>query len=182
MFKARSFEPSLGFTQGWTMGSRAGRLEAIVALPVASAVQALLRPRARHVNDVSTWQELDFARFDVGLPPGLELAWLGTEAATTFYHQGSANLLDDCVVHRGVDYFLAGIAGRGYTRDYAARILKRLEPRVIVPQHFDDFFRPLDQEMGFSLNVNFGGFVEEVRRVSADFQVRSLAPLQVIGT
>jgi hypothetical protein len=31
--------------------------------------------------------------------------------------------------------------------------------------------------MGFSLNVNLGGFVEEVRRVSSDFTVRTLAPL-----
>ena len=31
------------------------------------------------------------------------------------------------------------------------------------------------------LNVNFGGFVEEVARVSRDFEVRSLEPLQTVG-
>lgn len=97
-------------------------------------------------------------------------------AGKTFYHQGSADVLDDRVMHRGVDYFLAGIAGRGFTRDYAARILSLLEPRMIIPHHFDDFFRPLGAKMGFSLNVNLGGFVEEVRRVSADFAVRTLVP------
>jgi hypothetical protein len=35
--------------------------------------------------------------------------------------------------------------------------------------------------MGFSLNVNFGGFVEEVARVSRDFEVRVLGPLQTLG-
>ena len=99
-------------------------------------------------------------------------------AGVTFYHQGSANLLDERVQHRGVDYFLAGIAGRGFTPHYVQRVLTRLEPRVIIAHHFDNFFRPLDAEMGFSLNVNLGGFLDEVRGVSADFKVRTLALTQ----
>ena len=99
-------------------------------------------------------------------------------AGKTFYHQGSADLLDDKVRHRGVDYFLAGIAGRGYTEKYAERILRLLEPRLVIPHHFDDFFRPLDAKMGFSLNVNLGGFFDEVRRVSPDFVVKTLAPFR----
>lgn len=95
-------------------------------------------------------------------------------AGTTFYHQGSANLLDDRLLHRNVDYFLCGIAGRGFTPRYVERVLRRLSPKVVIAHHFDDFFRPLDARMGFSLNVNLGGFVEEVRRVSADFRVRTL--------
>lgn len=98
-------------------------------------------------------------------------------AGVTFYHQGSADLLDDEIVHRDVDFLLAGIAGRGFARNFTARILRRLSPRVVVPHHFDDFFRPLDEAMGFSLNVNLGGFVEEVRRVSSDFRVHTLKPL-----
>jgi L-ascorbate metabolism protein UlaG (beta-lactamase superfamily) len=99
-------------------------------------------------------------------------------ANTSFYHQGSADLIDDRVTHRNVDVLLAGIAGRGFTRDYARRILSRLEPRVVLAQHFDDFFRPIDAPMGFSLNVNFGGFLDEVRAVSSDFTVCALEPLQ----
>ena len=37
------------------------------------------------------------------------------------------------------------------------------------------------EETGFSLNVNLGGFVEEVERVSRDFAIRTLAPLQTAG-
>jgi L-ascorbate metabolism protein UlaG (beta-lactamase superfamily) len=117
--------------------------------------------------------ELRGSTYRCGQVYGIHIAVAGV----TFYHQGSADLLDDRIVHRGVDYFLMGIAGRGFTRDYTSRILTRLEPRVIIPHHFDDFFRPLRTEMGFSLNVNLGGFVEEVRRVSADFTVRTLTPL-----
>ena len=99
-------------------------------------------------------------------------------AGTTFYHQGSADLIDSAVQHRDVDFFLMGIAGRGYTKNYVHRILSALSPRVVVPQHFDNFFRPIDHEMGFSLNVNLGGLVEEVHRVSQDFDIRTLDLLQ----
>jgi L-ascorbate metabolism protein UlaG (beta-lactamase superfamily) len=102
-------------------------------------------------------------------------------AGRTFYHQGSANLVDDALRRQcpgagthGVDYFLCGIAGRRFTDRYLERILPVLKPRLIIPHHYDDFFRPLDQAMGFSLNVNLGGFVEEVRSVSDEFQVRTL--------
>jgi L-ascorbate metabolism protein UlaG (beta-lactamase superfamily) len=97
-------------------------------------------------------------------------------AGMTFYHQGSANLIDDAIRHSGVDVFLAGIAGRGFTRDYWARILPRLQPRTIVASHFDDFFRPVD-----ATNVNLAAFPEEVAAVSGDFAVATLEPMRVVG-
>jgi L-ascorbate metabolism protein UlaG (beta-lactamase superfamily) len=94
----------------------------------------------------------------------------------SFYHQGSANLIDDAVRTRGVDFFLAGVAGRGFTKDYWARILRRLEPRTVVPTHFDDFFRPLSAPMGFTANVNLAKVPDEIALVGRDFQVAALPP------
>jgi L-ascorbate metabolism protein UlaG (beta-lactamase superfamily) len=102
-------------------------------------------------------------------------------AGTTFYHQGSANLIDDAVPHGGVDVFLAGIAGRSFTRDYWSRILPRLQPRTVVASHFDDFFRSIDAPMGFSTNVNLAAVPDEVGAVSRDFAVATLAPMQPVG-
>ncbi len=102
-------------------------------------------------------------------------------AGTTFYHQGSANLVDDALRHSGVDVFLAGIAGRSFTRDYWARILPRLQPRTIVASHFDDFFRPIDATMGFSTNVNLAAVPDEVATVSRDFEVATLSPMKPVG-
>jgi L-ascorbate metabolism protein UlaG (beta-lactamase superfamily) len=102
-------------------------------------------------------------------------------AGRTFYHQGSANLLDDEIRHRGVDVFLAGIAGRRFTRDYWSRVLRALQPRVVVASHFDDFFRPLDADPGFSLNVNLAAFPEEIGAVSRDFAVTALQPFVTYG-
>jgi L-ascorbate metabolism protein UlaG (beta-lactamase superfamily) len=102
-------------------------------------------------------------------------------AGTTFYHQGSANLIDDALRHSDVDVFLAGIAGRSFTRDYWARILPRLRPRTIVASHFDDFFRPIDAAMGFSMNVNLAAVPDEVAAVSREFEVATLAPMEPVG-
>jgi L-ascorbate metabolism protein UlaG (beta-lactamase superfamily) len=102
-------------------------------------------------------------------------------AGARLYHQGSANLLDEEVPTGGVDVFLAGIAGRSFTRDYWPRILRRLEPRVVVASHFDDFFRALEDPMGFSLNVNLAAFPDEIAAVSADFRPATLAPMRTVS-
>lgn len=101
-------------------------------------------------------------------------------AETTFYHQGSANLVDEAIRHRDVDFFLAGVAGRGFTQDYWRRILGRLQPRTIVPTHYDDFFRPLAAQMEFTTNVNLARVPDEIHAISADFDVAAL-PLLATG-
>ncbi|HEY6731447.1 MAG TPA: MBL fold metallo-hydrolase, partial [Solirubrobacterales bacterium] len=95
-------------------------------------------------------------------------------AGLRFYHQGSANLIDDAVRERGVDVFLAGVAGRSFTRDYWQRILPRLEPRAVVPTHYDNFFRPLGEEMDFVANVQLARLPEEIGAVSRDFELAAL--------
>lgn len=120
--------------------------------------------------------ELTPMRYRCGQVWGIHVAVAGV----TFYHQGSCDLIESEMRHRGVDFLLAGIAGRRFTRRYTERLLRRLEPRVIVPHHWDDFFRPLDADFGLSLNVNVAGFLDEVAAVSRDFAIRTLTPGQVI--
>ncbi len=95
-------------------------------------------------------------------------------AGVRFYHQGSANLLDDAIRERGVDVFLAGIAGRSFTRDYWQRILPRLDPRVVVPTHYDNFFRPLGRPLEFVSNVQLSELPEEIGAVSAGIELAAL--------
>ena len=90
------------------------------------------------------------------------------------YHQGSADLLDDEVPAGGVDAFLCGIAGRQVTPDYVGRILRRLDPAVVVVSHHDDFFRPLDAGR-FAFGVDVAAFVDEVAAVSPDARTTVLA-------
>ncbi|MGI9579266.1 MAG: MBL fold metallo-hydrolase [Microthrixaceae bacterium] len=98
-------------------------------------------------------------------------------AGKRFYHQGSANLIDDEIRTGDVDYFLCGIAGRMYTRDYIGRIMGRLRPANVIVHHHDDFFRPLEAEMGYSFNVNLGGFIEDMDNFDSDITLRTLEPM-----
>ncbi len=98
----------------------------------------------------------------------------------TFYHQGSAEIVDRAVRHRGVDVLLSAIAGRGFSRRYLERAIRLLEPKVVVPHHHDDFFRPLDQPMELSFNVDLCGAVDEVRRASREVAVATLGRLEPI--
>ena len=120
--------------------------------------------------------DLGMGAYRCGEVYGIHIAVGGT----TIYHQGSANLDEDEIRHHDVDVFLACIAGRMYTPHYVDRILPLLDPQVVVPQHYDDFFRPLGEPMGFSFNVNFGSFVEDVLRVNSDITVRSFDQLQTV--
>jgi L-ascorbate metabolism protein UlaG (beta-lactamase superfamily) len=89
-------------------------------------------------------------------------------AGLRFYHQGSANLIDEAIREREVDVFLAGVAGRSFTEDYWQRILPRLDPKVVVPTHYDNFFRPLGRPLEFVSNVQLANLWDEINAVSTD--------------
>lgn len=95
-------------------------------------------------------------------------------AGLRFYHQGSANLIDEAVREHGVDVFLAGVAGREFTADYWRRILPRLDPAVVVPTHYDNFFRPLGQRLEFVTGARLSRLPEEIGSVSADARIAAL--------
>jgi L-ascorbate metabolism protein UlaG (beta-lactamase superfamily) len=95
-------------------------------------------------------------------------------AGVRFYHQGSADLVDEAVRERGVDVFLAGVAGRNFTRGYWRRILPRLDPRVVVPTHYDNFFRPLGRPLEFVSGARLSKLPDEIGAVSRDVELAAL--------
>ncbi len=95
-------------------------------------------------------------------------------AGTSFYHQGSADLLDEELAHEPVDVFLAGVTGRQVTPHYWERILPKLDPRVLVPTHYDDFFAPLGTRLKLVRRVDLESVPDEVRAVSRDATVAAL--------
>ncbi|MEU6563762.1 MBL fold metallo-hydrolase [Nocardia nova] len=94
------------------------------------------------------------------------------------YHQGSADLIDDAIRHRDVDLFLAGVAGRSVTPDYWRRVLTGLRPATVVPMHYDDFLRPLDAPMGFTLDIGLAAVPDEIAAVSREIGLAALPPIR----
>jgi L-ascorbate metabolism protein UlaG (beta-lactamase superfamily) len=95
-------------------------------------------------------------------------------AGVSFYHQGSANLIDEAVRERDVDVFLAGVAGRNFTEDYWQRIIPRLDPKVVVPTHYDNFFRPLGERLEFVSDVRLSALPKEIGAVSGDLEIAAI--------
>nr|WP_246345823.1 MBL fold metallo-hydrolase [Conexibacter arvalis] len=95
-------------------------------------------------------------------------------AGIALYHQGSADLIDDALRAEPVDLFLAGVAGRGVTPRYWERVLRRLDPRVVVATHYDDFFKPLGGPEGFTARVKLDELPDEIAAVSRDATVAAL--------
>jgi L-ascorbate metabolism protein UlaG (beta-lactamase superfamily) len=103
-------------------------------------------------------------------------------AGISLYHQGSADLDDAELARDPVDVFLAGVAGRSVTPRYWERVLARLDPRIVVPTHYDDFFAPLGASPGFVRRVRLGDVPDEIRAVSRDTTVAALPRVDVTRT
>jgi len=101
-------------------------------------------------------------------------------AGMSFYHSGSADLIEAEIKDRDVDVFLCGIAGRRFTPHYVQRVVRTLAPKLVVPCHFDDFFRPLGDGR-LSFNVNLTGFADEVHAASHELGIGVLEVGQQIG-
>jgi L-ascorbate metabolism protein UlaG (beta-lactamase superfamily) len=98
------------------------------------------------------------------------------------YHQGSADLLDEALRERDVDVFLAGVAGRSFTRDYWKRILPLLDPKVVVPTHYDDFFRPLGEPLAMVAKARLAELPEELAAVGSDIELAALPRADADGS
>lgn len=90
------------------------------------------------------------------------------------YHQGSADLDDEELGKLPVDIFLAGVAGRNFTPDYWNRVLPRLDPRFVVPTHYDNFFTPLGRDLEPIRRVRLSRVPDEVAAVSRSATVAAL--------
>ena len=95
-------------------------------------------------------------------------------AGVSMYHQGSADLDDGELREGPVDIFLAGVAGRSFTPRYWERILPLLDPRIVVPTHYDDFFAPLGRRFAFVRQARLAEVPGEIAAVSADARVAAL--------
>lgn len=95
-------------------------------------------------------------------------------AGLSLYHQGSADLLDAELPAESVDVFLAGVAGRQVTPRYWERVLPKLDPKLVIPTHYDDFFAPLGTRQAMVRRVALADVPDEIARVTRDARVAAL--------
>lgn len=110
-------------------------------------------------------------------PRGEVLAWRVETGGRALYLQGSAGLRDHALLRQGpVDVLVACLAARRGTPRYLERLGERLRPRVLVPCHHDNFFRPLHAPPAPIPTLRWPAFLEEARALEAAHGTRLWRP------
>jgi L-ascorbate metabolism protein UlaG (beta-lactamase superfamily) len=97
---------------------------------------------------------------------GTTYAILIKHPSGTILHHGSAGFLPDMYAGIQADVVLLGIAGRGDTKAYLAEVPLKVKSRVVIPIHFDDFFKPLEEGLSFLYTGHFAEFCATAEKSS----------------
>jgi hypothetical protein len=73
------------------------------------------------------------------------------------------------------DALLLGIAGRNHTPGYVNEVAARIKPKLLVPIHADNFFRPLGKGMALLPAIAFGKFCHEYESSGLSGRIGTLA-------
>lgn len=96
--------------------------------------------------------------------------------AGTVLHHGSAGfkpgMYDGTVAD--VDILLLGIASRGDTETYLENVALKSRPRLVIPVHLDNFFKPLERGMSFLPGMKFNEFYRNTEKHQSIFTVRTV--------
>lgn len=107
---------------------------------------------------------------------GRQFNYLMEMGGLRIYHHGCADLIDDEIRSKvgRVDVLILGLALRGNTPDYLGRMIALTDPRIIIPTHHDDFFRPFRHGVRVMSNARFGDFVETVHAIKPSARIITL--------
>ena len=93
------------------------------------------------------------------------------EQGKKFLHFGSGGYLKEEIAKlpKDIDYFLAPVAGRSNSDEYLAKLAGMIEPKNVIPHHYDDFFPPISW-------MAYGNFDEELKKVNPNILVLKIEP------
>lgn len=111
-----------------------------------------------------------YTRWRVGEVFGLHLS----AVSGSLYHIGSAGLRDAELRGISADVVLACTIGRHATPNFVPRLLDALQPKLVIPCHWDQFWRPLHAPAKQIPTNDLAGFVREVQAHPSSPEVRIL--------
>ena len=114
-------------------------------------------------------------------PCGEVFAYRVEARGRSFHVQGSAGLLDGPLARQApADVLIACLAARKGTPRYLERLAARLRPRVLVPCHHDDFFRPLADAPRPIATLRWGAFLAEAAALARDHGTALVRPARFV--
>jgi L-ascorbate metabolism protein UlaG (beta-lactamase superfamily) len=98
-----------------------------------------------------------------------------THPGSSFVHLGSAGYFEDMFVGMEAHTVFLSIAGREDSQNLLRCTALPLKAKQIIPIHFDNFFKPLDEEATMIWGVDMPEFFETASMVAPDIAVRTMA-------
>ncbi len=93
----------------------------------------------------------------------------------TILHHGSAGFINGMYDGIKSDMVLLGIGGRGNTQTYLENVALKLNAKIVVPIHYDNFFVSLDKKMKNLPGVNFREFLATAGKYRNSFNLKLLS-------
>jgi L-ascorbate metabolism protein UlaG (beta-lactamase superfamily) len=90
------------------------------------------------------------------------------------YHKGSAAIVAENESGVRADLLLLGISLRSDTKRYVYRMVEMIDPEILMPMHYDFFFRPLDRGLRLVPGTRFGQVVDEARAAKPEIRIVTL--------
>jgi L-ascorbate metabolism protein UlaG (beta-lactamase superfamily) len=101
--------------------------------------------------------------------------------AGTLVHHASASWVDGMYDGISADVVLLGLAGRKDTLAYLEAVVDPTGARVVVPIHWDDFFRDFDRPLKTISAAHVREFFDTVQAARPDLAIRALPLLEPRG-
>lgn len=100
---------------------------------------------------------VQIAKLGLGYPQGLVQSYLFEEKGKKFLFLSSAGCSQgELMEYRKleVDFLLVPLQGHSLIQDLAAELTIRIQPKVVIPHHYDDFYPPLSQDISVEVFKN----------------------------
>lgn len=92
----------------------------------------------------------------------------------TILHHGSAGYINGMYEGITSDVVLLGIGGRGNTQAYLENVALKLNAKIVIPIHYDNFFASLDKKMKNLPGVNVQEFLTTAGKYRNIFELKTL--------
>ena len=90
------------------------------------------------------------------------------------YHKGSAAIVEESESEVRADLLLLGISLRADTKLFVYRMVEMVDPQILMPMHYDFFFRPLRKGLRLVPRTRFGQVVGEAREAKPQIEIVTL--------
>ncbi len=80
----------------------------------------------------------------------------------SLFHLGSGDFFPETLEGLRCDVLTPCLYGREHHADYTRELIANLRPRVVIPNHFDDFMRPMDHPIREIMGADLAAFRREV--------------------